>query len=1089
MATPTKKKAAAKKASSGKGAVGAVETKLPVKDEAVRSTRPGKPSTVAASLDPTDGPTLTPTKDPDYWATVEKEGDGGHLLGVTTIGELFASPAVKDGLNDSDRRAFRLGATLVEYMSKELDSWAVFCGYLLTAPLEGDHAETAITKIVWHQYAQRHPNQVASDQVDFWNAFEIAEQREELEREAETKEVDATKMSPRLRALIQSSLATTKEAVRPRPFYTRHLLGCMLGPLGNDLDSSVIRNLRQFDTDPLDIAVRFRNWLSVYRRLDDPKALDKMLGVTVVEGRPPWPRGWRPLRAGEGRIASSGGDESTGSEKWLDHVAQFSTGMVQFEDDREIKDALKVEDYVRRFAQIIALRGTELPLSIGLFGEWGAGKTYFMKLLRQEIRGLGAREGNTWCREVAAVRFNAWHYVDSDLWASLVTEIFDQLFTYLAGEDADDCKRLEKATKMLRQLEKVKGAAAGAEENLADIKKQAQKAQEDLRKRERQARLVARIREDEELFLAGALDSLKMLVPEEKMETEWRDALETLGLKDLTDSLQDMEKQVGEFRSLGGRLKALGLELTSASGRRSRLFYLIGAVVVVPLVAASFLGKLPGFKDWLGQGVVIVGQVACAIAGGVAWLSEQSKNARVQLGRVEEFLRAARKKRSQRATDEDVVKAQKKVRRFAELEQQAEEKVRTARAKVRALQEELRELRPERRLYRFIEERASAKDYRQHLGLVSLVRKDFRELSRLFVSNLAGQSEWKKLFGQEEKSIDRIVLYVDDLDRCQPDRVVQVLEAVHLLLDFPLFVAVVAVDPRWVKQSLRAHYARLLGGAAETRIAANGAGTVGGPLVIHDDERQATPLDYLEKIFHIPFHLPAMRKDAYEDLMTTLAGKIKEPTGTIHDTVESREVEATGSETLNTASDVESGDDSAGKSVQSQAEHEVRSSSAGSSDGPENSEKGAQKPVPQKEEPLGLVELDTWDLKELKRFDCLINTPRAAKRFINTYRLIRAGVGGGGWDDFRADHSGGAECRVAMLLLAAAAGYPSVAREWFEVIKTNSSSGIFAVFEADPPERPENWDRFKKAFDQVWTTDVPRELFADWIDRVERFAF
>ena len=59
--------------------------------------------------------------------------------------------------------------------------------------------------------------------------------------------------------------------------------------------------------------------------------------------------------------------------------------------------------------------------------------------------------------------------------------------------------------------------------------------------------------------------------------------------------------------------------------------------------------------------------------------------------------------------------------------------------------------------------------------------------------------------------INRIVLYIDDLDRCPPDKVVEVLQAVHLLLSFPAFVVVVAVDARWVSQSLRIGYKDLFG--------------------------------------------------------------------------------------------------------------------------------------------------------------------------------------------------------------------------------------------------------------------------------------
>ena len=36
------------------------------------------------------------------------------------------------------------------------------------------------------------------------------------------------------------------------------------------------------------------------------------------------------------------------------------------------------------------------------------------------------------------------------------------------------------------------------------------------------------------------------------------------------------------------------------------------------------------------------------------------------------------------------------------------------------------------------------------------------------------------------KKLERIILYIDDLDRCSDDKVMEVLEAVHLLMAFPV---------------------------------------------------------------------------------------------------------------------------------------------------------------------------------------------------------------------------------------------------------------------------------------------------------------
>ena len=36
-------------------------------------------------------------------------------------------------------------------------------------------------------------------------------------------------------------------------------------------------------------------------------------------------------------------------------------------------------------------------------------------------------DDRVYCRNVVQLRFNAWHYAETDLWASLVTELFAQL--------------------------------------------------------------------------------------------------------------------------------------------------------------------------------------------------------------------------------------------------------------------------------------------------------------------------------------------------------------------------------------------------------------------------------------------------------------------------------------------------------------------------------------------------------------------------------------------------------------------------------------------------------------------------------------
>jgi len=93
--------------------------------------------------------------------------------------------------------------------------------------------------------------------------------------------------------------------------------------------------------------------------------------------------------------------------------------------------------------------------------------------------------------------------------------------------------------------------------------------------------------------------------------------------------------------------------------------------------------------------------------------------------------------------------------------------------------------------------------------------------------------------------IDRVIFYIDEPDRCPAERVVEVLEAVHLLLALKLFVVVVGVDSRWLVRSLQRHYQAQL-----------------SPDEVTVPQRQddwvywdTTPQNYLEKIFQIVFSI------------------------------------------------------------------------------------------------------------------------------------------------------------------------------------------------------------------------------------------
>ena len=320
-------------------------------------------------------------------------------------------------------------------------------------------------------------------------------------------------------------------------------------------------------------------------------------------------------------------------------------------------------------------------------------------------------------------------------------------------------------------------------------------------------------------------------------------------------------------------------------------------------------------------------------------------------------------------------------------------------------------------------------------------------------------------------SVDRIVLFVDDLDRCQPERVVDVLQAVHLLLAFSLFAVIVGVDQRSLRKSLQEQFKGLVADSTQP----------------HGGEVPATPLDYLEKIFHVPFHLPRMDADGFGKLIWNLSAPQsdrQEPIKKPEDTTTPVAPEQT------TAPDLPA---------------DVTPPPA------PTPAPGIPAPVPVPVKPtpvlVGSVPLQQWERKALKRYHALISTPRAAIRLLNTYRLVRAGLTDEQWTRFRSDGNRPGESEIAMLLLAVAAGYPSIVRNWFAALH-RAGGTTWEIGPKDELSKDGRWPDLKAALDrfdkqtgvseeekngrQSWLPKLPmpekneKPVLHRWLPRVER---
>ena len=139
-----------------------------------------------------------------------------------------------------------------------------------------------------------------------------------------------------------------------------------------------------------------------------------------------------------------------------------------------------------------------------------------------------------------------------------------------------------------------------------------------------------------------------------------------------------------------------------------------------------------------------------------------------------------------------------------------------------------------------------------------------------FEDGLSGQIE-QLLGGKQGK---RLLVFIDDLDRCSPPAIVEVLEALKLYLDIERCVFVLGADEGVVSKVVEQKYGVHEGGE-----------TTDEGRDDEKDERKAKPKPlvegraYLQKIVQVPFHVPPMDEEQLGKFIAKLVKVAPEPGG------------------------------------------------------------------------------------------------------------------------------------------------------------------------------------------------------------------
>ncbi|MBK6008683.1 hypothetical protein JJB11_21490 [Ramlibacter ginsenosidimutans] len=128
------------------------------------------------------------------------------------------------------------------------------------------------------------------------------------------------------------------------------------------------------------------------------------------------------------------------SEEDYDHAADGQINIaVAHNDDpwtSDLDDKLGVTQEAHALARLAVSRSFKPPIAVGVFGDWGSGKSYFMRLVHEHADqltspGRDRRDSAQYLEHIVQVRFNAWHYAETNLWASLIDHLFSELNAWL----------------------------------------------------------------------------------------------------------------------------------------------------------------------------------------------------------------------------------------------------------------------------------------------------------------------------------------------------------------------------------------------------------------------------------------------------------------------------------------------------------------------------------------------------------------------------------------------------------------------------------------------------------------------------------
>ncbi len=600
-------------------------------------------------------------------------------------------------------------------------------------------------------------------------------------------------------------------------------------------------------------------------------------------------------------------------------------------ESTEGKDALNLKDEIDALSNLLLMRDLEPPMTVGILGGWGGGKSYIMHLMQQRMTQIRSRPVNLateawhpdpnheklspYVGHIYQIKFDAWTFAKSNLWASLMQTIFTGLDRQISLEQrlqkcfaekeidpyapnspysdiwkvlyqANDTDRehflqqvfkgdtlAELSTEQQYRVDKLlwdkrKTLKQEAIEKQQDIETELTQVKETISRQEVELKKAQQALENAQdpdkqdlidhvnqiLVVSGAL--LKSRLGEETFN-EIQQGIESKLPSDLTpESFRRFQIEVRQFMTNilegtdtdGNPFNFSGKVLKQWARRNLSFIIIFCLFALTALIAPWFVAwKLP--DAIVPQIVAFITPLLPAVAmaqklwrAGQQWYN-QTKQALLDCEAEIQGSQAVIQRETRRfqINQEHRIQTLKdQIEQLKQQEQNLDQKMQTVQGEIPA--------NVYASLGEFIAQRIHEGQYDRHLGLMHFVKEDLSKLSdRLLPPKMGSEEFAHKLEDLQQvfpRGPARVVVYIDDLDRCPPRRVVQVLEAVQLLVKTPLFIAVLAIDERYITRALEQFYK--------------------GVLLRHGSP---SGTDYLEKIIQLPYRVRPIMASALEEYL------------------------------------------------------------------------------------------------------------------------------------------------------------------------------------------------------------------------------